>query len=408
MNRSFFSLVWLSALAVLIATSAAQAQTGLFQRLSERSQPQPMLATPESPVVQTGGIVDPMVKQASGCCGLSAFHNGSGFASRGGSCGDGRCGNGGGGNCGEYGCIPGRRPCHGGCDDDSWFGRVFGCILREICCPDPCYEPRWIAEANAAFFQISPRPVTQTRLRWDAGFRLGRPDTAEFFWAKIGGKGPKVNTPFLHYNDLTLTQEIAAKGASVVIEIPYRTVDPNVGPGGSGMGDMSIGAKSVLLDSELLLASMQITTFVPTGNFTSGTGTGHVSIEPALLTALKLAPTTYAQSELALWIPIGGTNGHAGTVFHYHASLNHNLYQYGNVFGIIGTLELNGYNFRGSFTNFPGGAVIGAGGRNYVNAGPGVRVHICDHFDFGVGMAFGFDRNHGPGHLYRTEMRVRY
>ena len=45
-------------------------------------------------------------------------------------------------------------------------------------------------------------------------------------------------------------------------------------------------------------------TFVPTANFNKGLGTGHVSLEPAVLLAVKVTPSTYVQSELAYRFPI--------------------------------------------------------------------------------------------------------
>ena len=54
------------------------------------------------------------------------------------------------------------------------------------------------------------------------------------------------------------------------------------------------------------------------------------------------------------------------------------------------------------------GAVVGLDGSNYLNAGPGIRVQICDKFDLGVGAAFGFGNGHGPGSIYRTELRIRF
>ena len=250
--------------------------------------------------------------------------------------------------------------------------------------------------------------MTQTRIRWDAGFDYRFPDTAEFFWPQIGTKGPKVNPASLRYDDLTLYQEVAAKGFSFFFEVPYRTFDTNVGAGSSGFGDMNLGVKSVILDRELLLVTTQLRTFIPTGNFNSGLGTGHASLEPSLLAALKLSPTTYLQTELSEWIPLGGTSGFEGSVFHYHFSLNQNLCHCGDCINVIGTLEFNGYTFQGAFTDFPGGVTTGMNGGTYANAGPGLRVQICDHFDVGVAADFGFGDHHGPGQIYRTELRIRY
>ncbi len=340
----------------------------------------------------TGGpgnpAVDPMVKQASGgCCGSAPRRDIGDY-----------------GGSGEQ-CIPGRN-CHP-FHDDTPCGRLFGGLYECLCCSDPCYEPSWIPAANAAFFQDSPRPVTQTRIRWDSVFNYGFPDSAEFFWGKIGTKGPKNATPSLSYGEVSLYQEIAAKGASMFIEMPYYSIEPVNNPGSAGFGDLNMGVKTVLLDRELLLVSMQFRTFVPAGNFTTGLGTGHVSLEPSLLAALKLTHSTYLQMQVADWIPIGGDSGFEGAVFHYHLSLNQNLWQHGDFLNLVGTAELNGYSFRGEFTN-TAGTLVGLDGSNYLNAGPGIRLQICDKFDLGLGAAFGFGNGHGPAQIYRTELRIRF
>lgn len=304
-------------------------------------------------------------------------------------------------------CVPGRT-C-GTCDSVTPMGRLCGCIYEGICCPDPCYEPRWIAAANAAFFQDSPRPVTQTKIGWDSVVNYANPDSAEFFWAQIGLKGPKTATPSLNYNSLSLYQEIAPKGASAsaFISMPYYSVEPEIGPGAAGFGDMSIGAKSVILDRELLLMTTQFRTVIPIGNPLVGLGTGHVSLEPSLLAALKLCSDTYLQMQIADYIPIGGDPNFAGMVFHYHFSLNHNLYRQGDFLNVVGTLELNGYTFQGEYTD-QFGNVLGLSGTSYFNAGPGFRIQICENWDIGLGMAFGFGSEHGAGEIYRTELRFRF
>ncbi|HZZ81079.1 MAG TPA: hypothetical protein VFE62_21435 [Gemmataceae bacterium] len=391
--------IWVAAVALALAvTGTLTAQT---------IPPPPQLDAPVANALATLASpdapgVDPEVKQASGCssCGMKPWLGGYG----GGGCGPGGCGAGG---CGSGSCVPGRI-CHGCGDRDTVFGRFMGCLYDELCCPDPCYEPTWIPAANAAFFQDGPRPVTQTRIRWDEGVRYRFPDTSEYLWPQIGGKGPKVLTPYTNYAGLSLYQEVAAKGFSFFFELPYLNMDPAIGPGAGGFGDMNLGTKAVLLDRELLLVTMQFRTYIPTGNFQAGLGTGHVSLEPALLAALKLTHSTYLQGEIADWIPIGGTPGFEGNVFHYHASLNQNICHVGDCFNIVGTMEFNGWSFRGAFSDPLTGAPIGIGGSNYVNAGPGFRVQFCERVDFGVGAAFGFGNGHGPTQIYRTEFRLRF
>ena len=47
------------------------------------------------------------------------------------------------------------------CDYNSPWGRCVGGVCDSLCCAN---DP-WVEEANAAFFQDNPCPVTQTRLR---------------------------------------------------------------------------------------------------------------------------------------------------------------------------------------------------------------------------------------------------
>src|SRR5262249_3143137 len=153
--------------------------------------------------------------------------------------------------------------------------------------------------------------------RYDYGQNLILPDRAEYFWARTGtgggagiagfnAKGPPKAETSLHYDELSLYQEIAAGGFGFFIEEPYRPVYPAVNDRDANFGDLNLGTKSLLVDCELLQLTFQFRTYVPTGNSRNGIGTGHVSLEPSLLASLKLSPNTYLQSQLAEWIPIGG------------------------------------------------------------------------------------------------------
>src|SRR5262249_56151723 len=78
---------------------------------------------------------------------------------------------------------------------DARVGRMLCGFSRCICCPDPCYEPRWVPLANAALFVDPVRPATQIRLRGDFGWDMRFPDKAEWFWAQEKGKGPNFPCP---------------------------------------------------------------------------------------------------------------------------------------------------------------------------------------------------------------------
>ena len=56
-------------------------------------------------------------------------------------------------SCGcSSGCVPGRKPCDCCCDATDGPGRFFCGLYQCICCPDPCYEPHWVALADSSFF----------------------------------------------------------------------------------------------------------------------------------------------------------------------------------------------------------------------------------------------------------------
>jgi hypothetical protein len=334
--------------------------------------------------------------------------------------------------CDSCQCKPGRSRCCPaavGCAD-SCLGRFFGGLTECLCCPDPCYEPRWVNAANAAFFQDTVRPRNTTRLRWDAGQNVVLPERAEFFWARpgeLGGRGPRRIENRVNYNTLSLYQEIASERFAFFIEVPYTNVQPAINPSDANFGDINLGTKSLLIDCELLQVTFQFKTFIPTGNARNGLGTGHASLEPALLSALKLSPLTYLQGMLAEWIPLGGDGTYAGAIIHYHLSLNHQFFRRGP-FELIGTGEFNGWTFQdGANANR---ALVGprnaagdlaaanitqlnnnpasASGVTYVTMGPGLRLVYCENFDIGFGAAFALSQNHWADQLYRTEVRFRY
>jgi hypothetical protein len=381
-------------------------------------------------------ILDPNVVQA-GCasCGGGGIDGGI----------DGGCS---GCGCGS-GCYPGRDPaaccCSFGCD--SACGRFLSDLYCCICCPDPCYEPHWTALADAAFFVDAARPVTQMRLRNDAGWGFQNPDRAEFFMAREHltevdasgkannvGKGLAIIATKADYDRFSLYTEAAAGGrVSAFVELNYLSFAPTVSPADfaidpalagvsqhqSGFGDMMIGGKTLLLDCELVQFGFEFKTFLPTGNFTKGLGVGHVSLEPSLLLSLRLCPSVYLQHQMSIWIPLGGDALYEGNIYHNHLSLNFLLCRPCPGIQLIATAEFNQWLIlNGNYTdpNFlvpaPGGglAALAVGSRDtgIFSAGPGLRLVICDKIDFGVGSAFAVTGSHFDDQLVRAEFRWRF
>ncbi len=342
--------------------------------------------------------------------------------------------------CGGSGCTPGRAACPP-YEGHSFLGRFCGELYQSLCCPDPCYEPGWVAAANAAFFQDYARPRTIQRIRNDYGWDLRFPDRSEFFWArqviqtrnpagaivtKTGGTGPgrPRNYPrnqvyrgisSVDYDQFSFYSETAASPrASLFLEIPYRISDPTDGYNyHAGFSDINFGTKGVIFDTELLLLTIQFRTYTPVGLAKYGLGTGHVSLEPSLLAALKLGPDTYFQGQIAEWIPIGGDLNYQGSVIHYHGSLNQVLFRLAANSPVIGTIETNAWTFQdGLYTN----PNIGRNGVSYrrssmdtyVNIGPGVRASICDKIDFGGAIAFPLSEPNWANPILRLEFRILY
>ena len=389
--------------------------------------------------------------------------------------------------CDGAGCKPGQAACDP-LQAHTFAGRFIAELYNSLACPDPCYEPRWIPEANAAFFVDYARPRTIQRLGFDWAWDVLTPDRNEYFWARADGKGlgpalPKVpagyhpanfsplinvrpgtttssgsagyavhvpnvaarppgliappglsgsphvthvsahsattstalpthqivTTPNLSYQQLSFYNEIAADNASIFFAFPYMAVQPLAGPAASGFGDMQLGGKTLIYDRELLQVALQFKSFMPVGNSRSGLGTGHFSLEPALLTSLRLAPEAYLQGMLAEWIPLGGDPGYAGSILHYHLSANQTIWKLTRDSPLIATFEFNGWSFQGgSYTSPFNGPYQHSAGQSYLSLGPGLRMVLADKVDFGVGSAFAITDPHWANQLVRFELRILY
>ncbi len=347
------------------------------------------------------------------------------------TCGDGHVG----------ACIPGRDACYPPAAH-TFVGRFFSHLYESLCCPDPCYQPRWIPEANAGFFVDYARPQTLTRFRYDYAHNMAFPDRSEFFWASgrpqvengqfnFRGPGPRprdlvlrdgrnlqnviAGPGLINVHQINLYQEVAAERASFFINLPYRSHNSRFYPHQAGFADLDLGTKSMLLDTELLALTFQFRTYLPTGNAAKGLGTGHVSLEPSLLGTLKLASETYLQAQLAQWIPIGGSQGAEGGVLLYNFAFNQVLYRFTPNTPLIGTFDMFGATFQDGvyFDPFiglidPERALRRSTGGTYFNVGPGLRLSVCDILDIGSSITFPISKNQFGEPLLRVEMRLIY
>lgn len=295
------------------------------------------------------------------------------------------------------------------------------------------------------------------------------------------GKGPSCVTRRLDYDTLWYTTEAAQGAAGISISVPYLHTEPTAGradallsgypqpaneaqrnlaqtgmvppglppdqaaaamafltgpagapgvPGAvagagccpeSGFGDIIIGTKAMLLDCDCIQITFGFKTYLPTGNFLKGLGTGHVSLEPSLIFGLPLCQGCFLQMQHAYWIPVGGDPLYESDVYHGHYAINHDLWCPCPGLKLVGTMELNHWVvFNGNYTEpeflitVPGvnggraSPVAQPGGASIISVGPGVRFVICDKIDFGVGSAFAVTGQHWADQLVRAEFRWRF
>ena len=337
------------------------------------------------------------------------------------------------GGCPDGQCVPGRQACDAlvyPCD--TVLGGFFSNLYQSLCCPDPCYQPRWEPAANASLFAEYARPRTITRFRYDNLENLLRPDRNQYFvkQSPLGNSKNKYfrSPPSARLQEVYYYQEIAAAKGSFFFETPYRQVNALYSPSQAGFGDIRFGTKSLIYDVEMLQVTFQFKTYTPSGNAMNGLGTGHFSLEPSLLAALKLTPSTYFQAQLGEWIPLGAVNAQnnasgstpnvAGGIFFWYLSLNQVLAHLTPSSPLIGTFEMDGWSFQdGGYTNpyklpienrTTSTVIPSGGGVSYFNAGPGLRLSICNKVDLGSAITWSSTTAHWAQPWFRFEVRFLF
>jgi hypothetical protein len=254
------------------------------------------------------------------------------------------------------------------------------------------------------------------RIRFVAAWGNTLPDRAEFFYAKCGcyaglpathvlfdpdapGPGPAAATD-IRFQQLYFEGEWqVAPQLSILGQVPLRWLQPQsfiAGTGAAfdsqgGFGDIRAGAKLAFVDTSTTIASAKVQFYFPSGSASKGLGTDHASVEPALLLWNELSRKVNLESQLGVWLPIGGSapvpttaEGHfAGNVFYYGIGPSFTLYEsgstrFGPVVELVGWHVMDGNKTPADLTNFD------AGGTNIVNLKIGGRF-VVDQGSFYVG-----------------------
>jgi hypothetical protein len=172
---------------------------------------------------------------------------------------------------------------------------------------------------------------THFRLRVDAGFDNPTPDRAEYFYAKCGcfqtpdAKGPPLPETNVDFQDIRGYLEWASTPIfSGFVEVPYRFLDFEQNEDTSGLADMNLGVKAVLLTNGEDFLTLQVTGYLPTGDADRGLGTAHESIEPGLLFYEQHTDRLSFYGEAKYWIPIDGSD-FAGEIGRYGVGTGYDL-----------------------------------------------------------------------------------
>jgi hypothetical protein len=251
------------------------------------------------------------------------------------------------------------------------------------------------------------------RFRFDAANNDRRPTRAEFFYPKGAPRGPGLPDPepSVDFQELSAYLEMMATNRlSGFVNLPVRFLNPEANPSHSGFADLDAGFKFAFLRTDDQVATFQFRTYAPIGDAHRGLGTRHVSLEPALLLYNRLTDRLGVESELRLWVPVGGTD-FAGEIIRFGVGLHYDLYRtahctYTPVAEFIGWTVLDG---KEAVVPPSGPAFVhDAGGETIMNAKLGVRVKFGDRADFYSGYGRPLTGDRWYENIVRVEFRLLF
>jgi len=253
---------------------------------------------------------------------------------------------------------------------------------------------------------------SNVRLRFDVALENTVPDRAEFFYAKCGcysglpvtdpafdpdAPGPPGAASDLDFRQFDIQGEYAlGDRVSVFGQLPVRAIEPrSFVPGAgtfenqTGIGDVRAGAKLALATMEGQVLTAQARFFLPSGDPSKGMGTDHASFEPALLYYREVSDVVTLESQLGVWLPLGGSAGvptgvdddFSGRVLNYGIGSAFELNPGGRV-GFAPVVELVGWRVVSGYQT---AATSEADGTNIVNLKIGGRVWVEQRDSFYVG-----------------------
>jgi hypothetical protein len=268
-----------------------------------------------------------------------------------------------------------------------------------------------VRDSNVGY--IDPAiPGDFLRFRFDHASDNPRPSRAEFFYPKTGpfNPGPPNTDTRADFQDLLGTVELLLlPGLSGFVELPVRFVDLQANPNASGLADMNAGVKYAFVNREDFVSSLQLRTWIPTGDSFRGLGTNHVSLEPALLLWTQLDRWNF-EGEVRYWIPLGGTD-FAGSILRTGAGCSYHLFQTQRV-QVLPVGEVITWVVLGGKEAIPLSAtdvrVESAAGDTIVNAKLGIRFKYANWGDLYTGYGRALTGDRWYANTFRVEWRLMF
>ena len=195
-------------------------------------------------------------------------------------------------------------------------------------------------------------------------------------------------------------------------ELPFRWVNPDINPNHTGLGDLKVATKTVLVNGEVWQFTNLMRLYFNTGSASMGTGTGHLSLEPGLLARYKWSEFTNLHGEIKYWVPMGGTPSFSGQVLEYGLGISHLLYEDDSI-AYIPTFEVVAWSILNGQKTTPAGLVVDANAEDVVALLPGLRV-VMDKggdlglFEFGISGGIGLGNSQFYDGMWRLDFRWSY
>ncbi len=263
-------------------------------------------------------------------------------------------------------------------------------------------------------FEIeTSQPANNVRLKMMSALGLHSPDRGSYIWAPIGSKGPPHPESNVNYQNFDAIYEAGGKRFSMVTDVPMRSLHPEYNSSGSGIGNISLAPKTVLIDGSDWQVTHVFRTYLPTGPVQRGTSNGLVSLEPGLLVHYRWSPQTYVHGQAKYWIPMSAGPG-AGNVFNYGVGVSHVLHETDS-FAIIPVFEAVGWEVAGGTVTLPSAlptpVIQASASTSFVNIQPGVRFVIGPKGDLGLfefGVSGGFATNATGWYKEQLTLEMRW